>query len=269
MKQTSTIKRRNQLAMSVIAFTLVAAIGGSLAVAPAVSAREPELFNRVRDALGGKPAQQQVQSLNQNENARLGQLVQKGGQEIDRRLQSLERLSDKINAAVNLSAADKASLTAEIASVRDKLTMLRAQLSGIQNIRDAQVVIKSIKEEYNTYALVMPKIHIVKLAEDIMGTDDKLLDLAGKLEARIASAKDAGKDVSALEAQLTSILSYVGSAQKIAEEVKERSIAIALTDSRESRTTLLNLYQQLKSAREDNKAAFADARSIVQSLKTL
>ena len=268
MKRTGLPKhRRMQAPRIIVAFTLVAVLGGTLAVTPTVSAREFDLFDRFREILGGKPAAQPVQQK-QNDQSRLQQLIQKGNQEIDRRQQSLAQLTAKIHAAVTLTAADKAALTAEVTSLSSRLAELRLQIGEVQNVKEAQAIIRSIKAEYNAYAVLMPKIHILKLADDILDTDAKLLNLAGKLQSRINTAEAAGQDVSALQEQLAGVLAQAGEAQAIATDVKKQTLSIALQDNKDNRTVLFNLYQRLKDARGENKAAFAGTRTIVDSLKT-
>jgi hypothetical protein len=201
--------------------------------------------------------------------ARLQTIISKGNQEIARRLATLGTLSSKLNAATKLSAADKASLTSEVATATSGLTSLKTQLDAETTVAGASQDAQSIISGYRVYALVVPKVHLVKQADDEQSTDTKLTALAAKLQTRLTTAQKAGKNVTAVQAQLTDLLAKVSAAQSIASGIETDVVGLKPTDFNSNHSVLSGDAAQLKTAHADNQAAYQDAKSIVAGIKAL
>ena len=119
------------------------------------------------------------------------------------------------------------------------------------------------------YALVAPKIGLIKVADDQQATETKLIALSQKLQTRITAAQQAQKDVTSLQNQLTDLNAKVAAAQAISTKVESSVIGLQPTDYNSDHAVLSGYNDQLKTARSDNQAAIADAKSIINSLKTL
>lgn len=204
-----------------------------------------------------------------NQQTRMQTIISKGDQEITRRLASLNNLIAKINAATKLTTSDKASLSSEVNSEISGLTALKTKLDAETTLADAKTDAQQIYSDYRVYALVVPKVHLVKLADDIQTTDTKLTTLAGKLQSRITTAQQAGKDVSLLQTELADMDSKISAAQGAASQIEGSVINLQPTDYNSNHQLLSGDMDRLKTARTDNHAAFADAKSIVTSLKNL
>ena len=200
---------------------------------------------------------------------RMQTIISKGDQEISRRLTSLTTLTNTINAATKLTASDKASLTSEVGSTISGLTALKSKLDAESTLAGARTDAQQIFDDYRVYALVLPKVHLVKVADDIQASDMKLTAIAQKLQSRITADQQTGKDVSALQAKLTDLTNQVSAAQSIANKIETGVINLQPTDYNSNHQVLSGDNAQLKTARQDNQAAFTDAKSIVASLKSL
>lgn len=203
------------------------------------------------------------------EQTRTQTIISKGDQEIVRRLTTLSKLTAKINATTKLSASDKATLSAEVSSTTSGLTSLKAKLDADTTATDARTDAKSIYTEYRVYALVVPKVHLIKVADDQQVVQGKLTSLAQKLQTRITSAQQAGKDVAALQTQLDDMNAKIAAAQKISSTVESTVITLQPTDYNNDHAVLSGYSTQLISAHNDDKAAVTDAKSIVSALKKL
>ncbi|MGH7240859.1 MAG: hypothetical protein ACREGB_01025 [Candidatus Saccharimonadales bacterium] len=137
-----------------------------------------------------------------NQQARVTNIISKGDQEITRRLTALNKLSSKISGTSKLTATDKSALASEVSSEISGLTALKTKLDADTTLTDAQTDAKSIIANYRVYALIVPKIQLIRTADDQQVVEDKLSDLATKLSARISAAQTAGKDVATLQTQL-------------------------------------------------------------------
>jgi hypothetical protein len=200
---------------------------------------------------------------------RLPVIISKGDQEITRRLTTLNTLTAKINAATKLSASDKITLTNEVTTTISGLTTLKAQLDSETTLTGAKTDVANIYSEYRVYALVAPKIGLIKVADDQQVVETKLTALAQKLQTRITADQQAGKDVTSLQSQLSDMNAKISASQSISASIEANVIGLQPTDYNSNHSVLSGDSAQLKTAHSDNTAAYADAKSIVSALKSL
>lgn len=201
--------------------------------------------------------------------SRLTAIQTKGDQEIARRLTSLNKLTDKINSAGKLTATSKTSLVSEVNSTIDGLNTQKSTLDTATTLTDAKTAAQQILTDYRVYALVVPKVHLVKLSDDIQAVSAKLTTLSTRLQARIDAAKTAGKAVATLQTQLDDMKAKITDANTIASGIETGVIGLQPTDYNSNHQVLAGDMAKLKTARTDNIAAFTDAKNIVTALKSL
>ncbi len=202
-------------------------------------------------------------------NATLQRIISRGDGEINRRLATLANLNGIINTSTHLTSADKVSLQTEVNSTISNLTTLKSKLDAETTIANARNDTKSIATEYRVFALVMPKIHLIKVADDIQSTDSQLETLSSKLQTRITSAQSSGKDVSTLQKELPDLNAKIAAAQNIAGNAEAKVIMLEPTDYNTDHHVLNDYSTQLKTAKGDNLAAYADAKTMTSQLKSL
>ena len=200
---------------------------------------------------------------------RLSDIKSKGDQEITRRLTTLANLTAKINAATKLNATDKTTLTNEVATTISGLTSLKTQLDSETTLSGAKTDAQAIYSQYRVYALVAPKVGLIKVADDQQATEVKLIAQAQKLQARITAAQQAQKDVTSLQNQLNDLNTKVAAAQAVSSKVESSVIGLEPTDYNSDHAILSGYNDQLKTARSNNQAAITDAKNIISGLKTL
>lgn len=203
------------------------------------------------------------------ETKRVQTIITKGSQEIDRRITTLNTLTNKITAATKLTAADKASIAAQVSTEITSLTALKTKLAADTTLADAKADAQSIYTDYRVYALIVPKVRLVKTADDQQVVEVKLTALAAKLQTRLTSAKAAGKDTTSLQAQLDDLNAKVSAAQAISASIESKVIALQPSDYDSNHAVLSGDADQLKTAHSDNQAALTDAKAIVSGLKNL
>ena len=204
-----------------------------------------------------------------NTQTRIANIISKGDQEISRRLTTLGTLTSKINSATKLSASDKATLSAEVSSEVSGLTALKSKLDAETTLDGAKADAQSIYTDYRVYALIVPKVELVRVADDQQVAESKLTDLAAKLQTRITTAKNNGKDVTALQTQLNDMTAKTQAAQAISTSIESKVINLQPSDYNSDHALLSGDRDQLKTAHQDNQAAYADAKNIVAGLKAL
>lgn len=92
--------------------------------------------------------------------------------EINRRLEKLSKLSEKINSLKLISATQKENLLTQVKEEISKLEELKNKIEAETNATSLIDLKKSITESYRIYALFIPKIEIMAHAEKIISLAD-------------------------------------------------------------------------------------------------
>lgn len=206
---------------------------------------------------------------NQADQAKIKAIVNKGDREINRRLTTLNTLSNKINGAQKLTSSDKNTLSSEVSNEVSGLTALKSKLDADSDLTTAKADAQSIFSDYRVYALVVPKVQLVKAADDQQVAEGKLADLAGKLQSRITSAKNSGKDVTNLQNTLNDMTARTTAAQQISSGVESNIIGLQPSDYNTNHQILSGYRDKLKTAQGDIKSATTDSQTVVSDLKKL
>jgi hypothetical protein len=204
-----------------------------------------------------------------NEAQHLQKLQSRANAEIERRLSKLDKLNSLISSTSKLSSSDKATLTAEVNSAISGLTSLKSKIDADTDLTSALIDAKSVVTEYRVYVLVVPKVHIIAAADAQQNVEAKLSAFATKLQSRITEAKNKGKDVSELQTALDSMNQQITAAQGISTSVESKVLPLQPTDYNSDHTLLSGYRSQLVTAHNDDKAAYQDAKTIVQDLQKL
>lgn len=205
----------------------------------------------------------------QNDATRIQNIISRGNQEITRRLSRLGTLSSKISGATKLASSDKAALLTEVTNEISGLTALKTKLDAETTLAGAKADAQSIFNDYRVYALIVPKVELVRVADDEQVTTSKLTALATKLQTRISEAQSKGKNVSSLSAKLADMQAQTAAAQNLASSIEAKVINLQPSDYNSDHAILSGDAAQLKTAHADNQAAYTDAKAIVSGLKSL
>lgn len=246
----------NQIKRTIVAggATSLVLAASSFGVANAISMNSPTTTKASANATG-------------TEQTRITAIKTSGDTEISRRLTTLGSLTSKITSASRLTTTDKAALSAEVSTEANGLNSLKTTLDNATTIEDAKTAAKSIYTDYRVYALVVPKVNLVRVADDQQTVEVKLTALAAKLQTRLDTAKSNGKDVTSMQTTLTDMTSKISGAQTISSSVQAKVINLQPTDFNSDHAILSGDRDQLKLARSSNQAAYADAKNIVAGLK--
>lgn len=226
-------------------------------------------------SLSGLPASALVtaranaSSRSAGDQAKLQLVINRGNNEIGRRLSTLQKLSGKINSAAKFSSADKATLSNQVSDEIDGLTALKTKLDADTVVANARTDAQAVITEYRVYALVVPKVGLVKAADDQQTAESRLSALAPKLESRINQAKSAGKNVTSLESGLADLKAQLATAQPLSSDVETSVVNLQPSDFNSDHTILSGYRDKLKTAQTSIRAAVSDANSIVNALKNL
>ena len=192
-----------------------------------------------------------------------------GNCEINRRLATLNDLSARVSSSKVLTGSDAAALTVEIGSTRAGLTSLKATIDAETSIPALKVDIVKIATDYRVYLLVVPQVNLVSGSDAVLASQARFATLNTNLTARIAAAKAKGKDVTAAQADLDKMNAAVTAAVGLASPLP--AALLPLTPAQYNGGTagpiLANARTALGKARDDLKAAVADAKACRDALK--
>jgi hypothetical protein len=200
---------------------------------------------------------------------RLQNIITIGNSEINRRLVTLGDLTTKINAATKLTTSDKATLTSEVSTTTIGLTSLKTQLDADTTVTQAHTDAMSIYSEYRVYALVAPKVDLVKVADDQQVIESEITSLIPKLQSRITVDQQAGKNVTTLQSELNDMSTKTSVSSGISTKIESTVINLLPSDYNSNHTLLSGDNGQLNIAHNDNIAAETDANNIAIGLKNL
>lgn len=199
-------------------------------------------------------------------------MMEHGNAALDHRVSMLQKFEDRIGAMKRLSADEKNSLSAEISAQITALGDLKAKLGTDTSTSTLMADIKSIRPDYRTFLLVLPKAALTAAADRVMTISTNMETIGAKLDARISEAQTAGHDVTASHAAYADYTSKVADAKVQAQAVLTL-VADLKVDGGDAATlsantaALKSARTKLQAARADLVAARKDITTILQQLK--
>ena len=197
---------------------------------------------------------------NREEN-RIQKGQEKGTSAIDKRIESLVNLKNRLATIKLLDATALATISANLDAEIAKLQALKVQIQSDTSTSTLKDDVKTITQGLRIFAVVEPKARIAASASRINAVVTQMTALSAKLQTRIDAAKTAGTDTTAAVAALADLQ------VKIADAKVQADAAVALTanlapDNGDANVRASNL-QALKDAKAKLVLAqkdLADAR---------
>ncbi|HZN13044.1 MAG TPA: hypothetical protein VFB78_02150 [Acidimicrobiales bacterium] len=187
--------------------------------------------------------------------------------QIDRRIVALDARQRELVNAQHLTDDHRAALNANLDATRDGLRALREQIR-VETDRDAfKAECDSIWTSYRVFALVLPRTHLVTVADTELYAAGRLTNASTRLQQAIDDAKANGKDVTQAQADLDAMEAKVASGQASAAGVPASILSLTPADWNANHDVLQPAHDAAQSARTDLKAAGQLARQVVADLK--
>lgn len=192
---------------------------------------------------------------------------EKGANAVDARITLLQKLEGRISAMKRLSSDEKTSLSAEVNAQISALADLKAKIGSDTSTSTLIADLKSIRPDYRTYLLVLPRTAIIAASDRVMTIVDQMTIVGTKLETRITAAKAAGADVSAAESAYTDYQAKVADAKVQAQAANDLVLNLKV-DSGDATVQAANTAA-IKSARTKLQAAQADLVAARKDMTTI
>lgn len=184
------------------------------------------------------------------------QIKERAQAAIDRRLDTLDRLDDRINGAQLVSDSHKATLTGDYRAAANGLTGLGAEIAAASRPEELKTLVPLIASDYRVYLVIVPKSFEVAASDRIGVAVDRLTDAANRLEAAIDRAEAAGIDTTQPERWLISARDEIAEAKRTGVPVADDVIGLDAADWEEpAKSTLQEGKRRLDNARVDVRQA--------------
>ncbi len=201
-------------------------------------------------------------------------LVEKSNKEIDQRIESLNKLTARVNEMRRLTDAQKSGIITQIQGLVTSLTTLKTKIAIDMTASSTdQSVLKedmeSITKSYRIYALIMPQIHIIATVDRIATLGSSLTTVGTKLQTRIDLATTT--DTTVLKATLVSYTTHIANANTQAQAALNLVLPLvpdngdkAVQDK--NMAALKEARANIKKAMEEIALARKDAETIIKAL---
>ncbi|MDR3557920.1 MAG: hypothetical protein P4L61_00115 [Candidatus Pacebacteria bacterium] len=190
------------------------------------------------------------------EQQRAANIQGRSNTEIDARIDSLNKLLSRVDAMVNVSAADKASMSSSIQAEIASLTSLKTSIDSDTATSTLKTDYQSITKSYRVYALVLPQASITAAADRVLDLVASFNTLTTKLQGFVTTAQSNGTNVGAAVSAMADI------AAKTADATTQANAALSevsgLQPDQGATTTLVANTAALKDAQSKIKVATTD-----------
>lgn len=192
-----------------------------------------------------------------------------GDCEVDRRLDTLDRLGTLVDEAGAVTDPHKATLHGILDASTRGLTALRGQIAADTTIAALRTDIRRIYTDYRVYVLVARQVNLVRGIDRVGVAADRLTDATGNLADAIAQAKANGNDVTAAQGHLDAMTAAIAKARS--EVAGDADAVLAQTpagwNAGSAKPILDAARASISAAHADLRTALAEARATLAALR--
>lgn len=242
---------------------LVACVGaGTVAAAPAPTASGPD----AAPAASGRCLEAWTAA---HDTPTVDELRELGFCEIDRRLETLEKLQAAIDRAQALTDDHEAALEKIITATTAGLRDLRAEIAADTALAELRDDLRRVVTDFRVYVLVARQVWLVIGDDRAAAGVAKAATAAGRVEEAVAAAEAAGKDTAASRAHVAALTSAITAAKAAIEGDAAAVLAQTPTgwNAGQAKPILDAARSSLTDARAQLKTAVREARSAIADLR--
>ena len=197
----------------------------------------------------------------------LDRLKRRALQAIDKRLETITRWIEKVDNNEYLSADHQAALRTELEAATRGLTALAEGIEEADSYSELGGLIPKIVEDYWVFALLGPKVHLVIGADHLIYITGRFDETAVTIHSAIDRAAGAGFDVADAQAALDRMSVHLAAASLLIDPVAGSILVLQAADMPEARDQLRSAHADLKSGRQELRAARKSAHEAVSAFR--
>jgi hypothetical protein len=188
---------------------------------------------------------------------------------VAKRLTSLGTVKKNLDATPAVAGPNRAALDSQIDAAVTGLTALKATIDADAALPKLRTDCRRVVSDYYVYALVVPRVELVRAAGRVQAAAGTLKHLAGLLQARVDAAKARNKDVASAQGYVTDLGLKADAATKAVAGVPAAVLPLDAAGFPANRPVLAGARISVESARGALKGALAAAGSAIGAINAL
>ncbi len=184
--------------------------------------------------------------------------------ELSLRQQRLSNLTSEVGKASDLTSADRATLTSDLASETAGIDALVAKVPNDTTWAVLKADATSMVVDYRVFVVMSPQVHLAIAADTESAVEQKMQAAEPKIEALIDYEQGKGKDVKGAQIAYGALVVEVSGAEHDTAGVSAAVLATSPKGYPANRTIFLNARSNLLQGR----SALVTARSDLQTIST-
>jgi hypothetical protein len=146
-------------------------------------------------------------------------------QALSNRVTQLNALGVAVGAAADLTAADRSTLSSDVASELSGIQGLQVKLPADTTCPAVAADGRAMVVDFRVYVVMTPQVHLTVSADTESAVAARVAGLEPRLQAAITAAGQAGRNVAAAQAALTDLETQVTSAQQSGSGISTQVLA--------------------------------------------
>jgi hypothetical protein len=174
-----------------------------------------------------------------------------------------------LDATPSVASADRATLDAQIDATVTGLTTLKATFDADATLAAVRSDCRRVVTDERVYALLIPRVELVRAAGRVQAAMGTLHHLAGLLQARVNAAKGRNRDTTSAQGYVTDLGLKADEAAKAVADVPAAVLPLGAAGYPGNRPVLVSARASVDTARGALQGAVAAAGSAITALKAL
>ena len=188
---------------------------------------------------------------------------------VAKRLTSLGTVKKNLDASPAVASPNRAALDSQTDAAVTGLTALKTTIDADTDLAKLRTDCRRVVSDYHVYALLVPRVELVRAAARVQAAAGTLKHLAGLLQARVDAAKARNFDVASAQGYVTDLGLKVDAATKAAAGVPAAVLPLDAAGFPGNRPALAAARASVDAARGALKGAIAAAGSAIAAIKAL
>ena len=187
---------------------------------------------------------------------------------IERRLATLDRLTEKITSSPHVTDEHEAALLSDYRVASNGLEQLGEDIAEAQTPEELRDLVPLIATDYRVYLVIVPKSAEVAASDHVMTAVERSTEVATAIDQAADRAEAAGFDVTQVRRWLTSAKDEIAEANRTGVPVADMVIGLDAGDWEEpAKSTLEDGKRRLENARVDLRQAHGSLQQARQALE--
>jgi hypothetical protein len=200
----------------------------------------------------------------------IGNLKDRAENAIEKRLDTIKRVDGALQEAEHLTDAHEGVLLDELSLSAAGLTTLGREIEAADTLAELWDLIPKIFEDYRIYAVVVPKAHLVAVADTIVAGTGRAVVGGEALQEAIDRVGEAGYDTLEAEEALAEMVASIRQSSALADPVPDTVLPLEPSDwPVPAQGVIDGAHAGLRAARDQLASAVRSAHEVARILRDL